>query len=130
MESYWEDITPARAAELLRTSKLNRSLNQNWVATLSRDMRSGHWVETPQGLVLDEQGNLLDGQHRLNAVRRADMTVRFWVTKGVPAKMFRHLDGGRGRSMADRLGIDRYSDATQLAAISRKVFAWQNNQPW
>lgn len=130
MKSYLQEIDPEKAKDLLRTTKLNRSLNQNWVTTLSRDMRSGHWQPTPQGLVLDEQGNLLDGQHRLSAVVRADMPVTFWVTEGAPADMFKHLDGGRSRSMSDRLKISGYSDASQLAAIARKVYAWRIGQPW
>jgi hypothetical protein len=130
MRSYRELITPDMAAELLRGGDHNRSLNQNWVTTLSRDMIAGRWKLTPQGIVLDEDGKLLDGQHRLSAVVRAKVPAEFWVTEGAPFEMFRYLDGGRSRSMYDRLKISGYDDPSQLAAISRKVYAWRSEQPW
>lgn len=130
MESYLEEVTPERAKDLLRTNDLNRSLNQNWVTTLARDMTAERWELTPQGIILAEDGSLLDGQHRLSAVVRAGLPVKFWVTKGAPAEIFKHLDTGRSRSMYDRLKISGYADAAQLASIARKVFAWQNGQPW
>lgn len=130
MESYLAEITPDRAAELLKDRDFNRSLNQNWVTTLSRDMKSGRWELTPQGIILAEDGRLLDGQHRMSAVVRAGIPVKFWVTEGAPIEIFKHLDTGRPRSMYDRLKISGYADPSQLAAISRKVFGWQNSQPW
>jgi hypothetical protein len=130
MESYLEEITPDKAKELLRTVKDNRSLVQNYVTVLARDMSAERWYASPQGLVLDDQGNVLDGQHRLSAVVRAGVPVKFWVTRGVPRNAFKYLDAGRSRSMADRLRISGYADSTQLAAITRKVFAWEKGQPW
>jgi hypothetical protein len=130
MESYRQVITPERATELLGTTEHNRSVMQNWVTTLSRDMVAGRWQLTPQGIILDEDGRLLDGQHRLSAVVRAKVPVEFWVTEGSPSEVFRYLDSGRSRTMYDRLTISGYPDATQLAAISRKVFAWKIGQPW
>ena len=130
MRSYLVEVTPEKATDLLKDREHQRSLNQNWVTTLSRDMRAGRWQPTPQGLILDEDGRLLDGQHRLSAVVRAGVPVQFWITEGADPGMFKHLDGGRARSMADRLKISGYADPSQLAAITRKVFSWQAGQPW
>jgi hypothetical protein len=55
--------------------------------------------------------------------------VTFWVTEGVPRDMFKHLDGGRPRKMSDRLKISGYQDTIQLAAVSRRIFYWQNGNP-
>jgi hypothetical protein len=130
MRSYTEVITPDKASALLRTVKDNRSLNQNWVSTLSRDMESNHWKLTPQGIVLDEQGEVLDGQHRLAALVKANVAVEFWVTEGWPRSTFRQLDGGRMRTMADRLKIEGSANPTQLAAIARQAFYWETGQFW
>lgn len=130
MKSYLEEITPDRATALLRDRDFQRSLNQNWVTTLARDMKAGRWQLTPQGIILDTDGRLIDGQHRMSAVVRAGVPVQFWITEGAPTEIFKHLDGGRNRSMADRLKISGYTDPTQLAAIARKVYAWQCKQPW
>jgi hypothetical protein len=130
MRSYTEVIDRDKANALLRTVKDNRSIAQNWVNTLARDMVAGRWALTPQGIVLDEDGNVLDGQHRLAAVAKANVPVEFWITEGWPRDTFRHLDGGRGRTMADRLSIDGSANSTQLAAIARQAFYWEIGQFW
>lgn len=131
MESYWEDVTPEKAAEYLRGNAAGRSLNPNAVNMYARDMAAGRWQLTHQGLAFDEDGVLFDGQHRVNAVVRAGVTVRFWVTRGASRETFGAIDIGRGRSMADRFHIAGHEkDATQLAAVARKVTLWDAGHPW
>lgn len=133
MESYWEDITPAMAQEHLSRNAANRSLSQKSVDMYARDMAAGDWKSTHQGIAFDENGGLCDGQHRMAAVIRAGVTVRFWVTRGVSRSSFGVLDIGRTRSMADRLSIDDTFDgkhATQLAAVARLAVLWLAGHPW
>lgn len=130
MESYWEDITPDRAAEYLRGNAAGRSVNKNAVEMYARDMAAGRWQSTHQGIALDEDGTLVDGQHRMHAIRKSSTTVRMWVTRGVPPGSFGAFDLGRGRTMADHLTIDGYKHTTQLAALARKVALWEAGMPW
>jgi hypothetical protein len=130
MESYWEDISPERAAEYLRGNAAGRSVNKNAVEMYARDMAAGNWQLTHQGIALDENGILIDGQHRMQAIRRANVTVRMYVTKGAPRETFGVIDIGRGRSMADRFHIDGRKHATQLAAVTRKATMWNAGMPW
>jgi hypothetical protein len=131
MESYWEDITPARAAEYLKGNAAGRSLNQSAVDMYARDMAAGRWRLTHQGIALDQNGVMIDGQHRMAAIVRSGVIVKFWVTRDVEQDAFGSIDTGRGRSMADRFHIAGHSKhATQLAAVCRKATLWQAGYPW
>jgi hypothetical protein len=130
MHSYLLEITPDKAGKMYRTVKNDRPLSEKYAQTLAKDMANDRWVLTPQGLVLDEQGDVLDGQHRLRAVVISGRTVAFWVTDGVPREVFAALDSGRPRTMANLLSIDREENYVQLAAIARRVCRWHTGQAW
>jgi hypothetical protein len=129
MHSYLMVVTPDKAQEWLRTVKEDRLLREKWAQTLSKDMKSGRWMVTPQGIVLDEDGNVIDGQHRLRAVVIAGVPVEFWVTEGAPRETYQVLDGGRSRTLADRLTAIGTPHAPQLAALARRVYCWKTDQP-
>jgi hypothetical protein len=109
-----EGIGAARAGELLGSQdaalrgvqgpyRHQRSLSALRVSEYSREMLAGRWRLTHQGIALDPQGRLLDGQHRLRAVLEADLSqsgivVPMMVTVGVPRDTFAVMDSGRPRS--------------------------------
>lgn len=134
MKSYWEDITPARAAELLRSDVPKRAVSERHMRGLARDMLAGRWKATPQGIILDHQGRLIDGWHRMSAINFTKMTLRVWVTQTETEAETKEisdiLDIGRPRTFADRLAFENYANARNLAAIARRVYAWENGQLW
>lgn len=141
MESYREDVTPGRAAALLARSECGRSLMPKLRDLYARDMTTGNWVLTPQGLIIEvrdlpgggQEEVLRDGQNRCAAVVRAQVTVPFWVTRGTSEEIslaFPYLDNGRSRTMSDRLKSDGFANTTQLAAVLRRAYHWQVSQPW
>jgi len=64
-------------------------------------MDSGEWQLTHQGIAFDKDGNLLDGQHRLQAVINHGRGVEFMVTRNLPHEVFSSLDRGVVRTLAD-----------------------------
>lgn len=50
------------------------------VTRYARDMAAGRWVMNGEPLILDPEGNLLDGRHRLAAVIEARVAVRFPIS--------------------------------------------------
>lgn len=130
MESYYEEITPAMATEYLRRNGVNRNFSKNSVISYARDMTNGNWRTSHQGIAFDTEGNLRDGQHRLAAIVRSGCTVHMLVSTGVPPESFGIMDTGRGRTMADRLQIEGYGDAVQLAAVTRKAVLWDAGFLW
>lgn len=56
---------------LLANNKGNRKVSPARVAQLVRDIRNGDWRPNGSTIVIDADGNLLDGQHRLLAIKEA-----------------------------------------------------------
>lgn len=112
LRSQWMDVSPALARQWLENNFRNRPLKEDVVLAYARDMRNGIWVATHQGVAFNDRDELIDGQHRLHAIVRAELTVRLMVTFGLPATIkgkemttMDAVDRGRTRSVADQLTI-------------------------
>jgi hypothetical protein len=104
MKSKVMMVDPALAlAWLQRNIETNRPLRPTVVENYADEMRRGEWHLTHQGIALDIDGNLIDGQHRLAAVIKANVIVPMMVTVNAPRASFVALDGGVKRTLADRL---------------------------
>jgi len=99
------DITPDVAAKWLEGNVRNRKIDQRHVDRLAEEIKAGHWKTTHQGIAFDTAGVLQDGQHRLWAVLQADRPVRMMVSVNVPPENIDALDGGKGRTVADRMSL-------------------------
>lgn len=119
-------ITSADAESLLGKNPKNRAINPNRVRTMANDILTGRWMLSPQPIVVDTAGNLIDGQHRLAAVVMSGTPTEFYVCVDAPPEVMRVIDHGATRQVSDVLKIEGYAYATLLAAIARKVVAHQN----
>jgi len=99
------DISPSLARAILARNRDNRSIAKNRVDRFVSDMRSGAWEVNNSGLGLGLDGELYDGQHRLHAVVRANLTVRMLVMSGLSRESRATIDQGRPRSVGDNLRI-------------------------
>ena len=97
-------ITPEMAKDFLaKNMKSNRPVMKSTVHSYARMMRNGNWGLTHQGIAFDENGDLVDGQHRLNAIVEANVPVEMMVTYDVhhaPGEVFT-IDMGRKRTYAN-----------------------------
>lgn len=98
-------ITPDEARKLLERNTGNRLMRATWVDHLARAITEGKWMVTHQGIAISADGRLLDGQHRLQAIIQAGRAVDMLVTSGVEEDAFRWIDGGRSRTMGDRVKL-------------------------
>ncbi|KMV19641.1 hypothetical protein ACT17_06275 [Mycolicibacterium conceptionense] len=126
MDSKVETITPERAAELLEANTTNRPLSTGTVQTFADAMRRGEWRVTHQGIAVGSDGVLVDGQHRLAAVIEAGVPVDLTVFTDVDPTTFGVLDIGKRRNAADALAIEGEKNTTQLAAMLRIVWLYDN----
>jgi len=112
-------ITPDKAREFLKKNTGNRPLRSAWVENLAGMIRRDEWETTHQGIAFDVDGNLLDGQHRLQAIVRAGKAVDMLVTTGLAKETFKHIDGGRVRTPADRLKLlkDEHDNILAVACV-------------
>ncbi|MFF5517629.1 hypothetical protein [Streptomyces coeruleorubidus] len=103
----------------MRTNTLNRPLSRQTVTQLARAIERGEWKLTHQGIAFDENGQLVDGQHRLEAVVKAGTAVNMLVAHGVPRAAFTVMDTGRKRTGRDALSLAGEANSTHLAAALR-----------
>ena len=129
-----QKIGPTEARAMISHNGLNtRPLNRNRVAQLANIMRAGGWRLTHQGIALDDNGNVIDGQHRLYAVIESGATITTFVTRGLDASEdFALIDVGKPRSISDALTIAGFHNTSLLGASLRLVYAYENSdaRPW
>lgn len=140
MKTTVKEITPQWAERILATrNPRNRPVSEAFVEKLARDIKSGHWMLTHQGIAFDENGDLFDGQHRLKAVVKAGRAVEMAVTNGIPASIktngitintFETIDCGRSRSVSQMLFMSGVKNATRVAGAARSAVNFFSPRDW
>lgn len=117
-----EIITPETAALYLATQVRNRKIRPRHVATLKRDITRGDWQLTAAAIVFDANGALIDGQHRLTAIRESGNNwVPLFVFRGFPPAAQDAMDIGAIRSVAEQLGMDGRLNANLLTSYCNAI---------
>lgn len=92
-----------------------------------REMVLGNWRVTGQGISLDDEGILVDGQHRMTALVRFGSPVWMMVARGVPHETaIQAIDSGPSRSAGQRLTMQGEKNGARRAAIARGAFVLSN----
>jgi hypothetical protein len=131
LQQGYEDIDPRLAAYYLERDACVRPIDQITVSSMARDMVTGRWRLTHQGIAFDPEGWLIDGQHRLTAIVKAEKVIRLSVTRGLPRDVFEMLDTGRARTLTDTFRVNHSPNAArELAAVARRVALWNMGKPY
>lgn len=112
----WEFITPDDARVYLECrSGIQRNINKPHVARLAKMMREGNWRKHAGGVIcFDERGELLDGQHRLQAVIDSGVGQWFRVDTDCTREDFSAMDDGLRRRTSQFIDV---KNASTVAAI-------------
>lgn len=117
-----ERVTPAKAAEWLQTNKQNRKLRKQTVMQYTADMLSGSWTRCVTPISFYDDGELADGQHRLQAVVESKTTQAFYVIRGLNRRDGLNIDTGLARSVTDAARIVGKSDLSyEMVAVARGI---------
>lgn len=115
----WYEITPGDAQQLLDSQGANRPLTASNAQALARVIENGDWAENGEALIFDEDGKLMDGQHRLRGCVLANKSIISYCVFDIPRRFFSTLDDGRKRTGADTLAIAGVKHAAITSAIAR-----------
>ena len=112
MQLSFETITPEQAQDLLiNHNPVNRRLDTSHVQFLAREMERGTFrPDNGDTIRIDDQGNIIDGQHRLAAIMRIGKPVPMLVARNLDPDAFASIDIGKPRSATDIIGIDLHRD--------------------
>lgn len=112
-----EKVTPREAEEYLKTNEGNRPINQSYVRSYADTMKAGKWMLNGVGIVFDYNGKLIDGQHRLLAVIKAQVPVEMTIVRGADPDCFTTFDCGRRRNLGQLLAMQGMKHYNSCASI-------------
>lgn len=124
-----EVITPELAARWLKTSVGNRNISAKAVKRLVMDILAGAWDLNGETIKFNDQGQLMDGHHRLTAIVVSGVTVSSAVFRGAPGKSVRTIDCGVARSFANLLEFEGESNSGTIASSGRLFYRYENKYP-
>ena len=118
-------ITPTHAERLLATNDSNRATSQRTVNAYAAIMAAGDWLLNGESIIVNGDGSLLDGQHRLKACVQSGRAFPSLIVEGVDKGTFDTLDSGKTRSLADAMCIEGIQNYTAAAATTRCLVAYK-----
>lgn len=99
------EMAEAMIPFLWTTDHGNRRLKRTLVETYCRDLENDRWVPSNEGIGISINGEVFDGQHRLNAVVAAKKEWPFWCTWNVLNEAKFVVDSGSKRSVSEKLSM-------------------------
>lgn len=124
-------LSQGDAKKLLQGNEKNRHLNKNLINKYLRLMNLGRWVLNGETIKIGKKGGsfvLLDGQHRLNAIAKANKPVRVSLALGLSPSNFKTIDTGRSRSAGDILKMAGYKNVHILSAAVRWLLTYEKDE--
>ncbi len=110
-------VEPDQAEKWLEKNVANRTLRPSRVREYAQAMTEGKWLYTADPIRFDEDGRLIDGQHRLMAVVKSGQPIEMHVVRGLAREAQDKVDTGAIRTAADALKVRGFKHGAQLASI-------------
>ncbi|MGW4124798.1 hypothetical protein [Nocardia sp. NPDC004711] len=121
------DVDSALARRWLERNPNNRPIRQARVQQYYDDMVSGRWRFNGEAIKFGPDGELLDGQHRLQAVARTTgMRFPMLIVRGLSPDTQVTMDQGAKRTPSDQLSITGITshNTSMVAAALRVYMVW------
>jgi hypothetical protein len=125
-------VTPTIASKwLAKNVSNNRTIRKADVEHYKTLIEGGRFITTPEGIQLNEDGFLIDGQHRLTAIAETGKSVWMVVWTDVPAEVMEFTNRGRSRSLSDVLTVTGGlgADLPARHLVARAVAVYEIHHP-
>ena len=124
IQMYVARVTSQMAADILEHSKIkNRNTTKKNLALIKSEMESGKWKFDGAPIRFDEDGNMLDGKHRMTALANTHrLAFDFTFIVGLERSSFKVMDSGKKRSAGDVFSINSVPHP-QIAATAVKFIS-------
>ena len=111
------NVTPDLARYYLSHNSVNRCLSNDRVLRYAADIKAGKWKPNElEPIGFDFNGNLIQGQHRLNAVLVANVPQDFYIVENQDPCIMAVLDTGKSRTAGDVLRIFNIENSNKISA--------------
>jgi hypothetical protein len=84
---------------------LNRRLKPDVIAAMVRDQLADNWTRSTSAAGFDEDGYLVEGQHRATSVKESGKPIRIRVEYGLTKRDVANIDTGAKRTVGDVVKI-------------------------
>lgn len=119
-------VTPVVAEKLLSMNTRNRPKRARDVNEWADEMAGNRWLVTHQGVAIDRDNAIVDGQHRLEAIVESGVSVTMPVAVGLDPETYKVIDSGRKRTTSDALATNGEKSVHALAAAVKLVYMFDN----
>jgi len=127
LEFKKELITPSRAKELLEANINNRRVRHEVVSRYTKDILAGRWKEdTGEVIKISKSGIILDGQHRLYAISKANTPIFLHIAYGIEDSVSDVLDTGSVRSATDVFKLNKITNDSSIPSIIQTYYLLKN----
>ena len=116
-----ETIGPVKAQQYLDLMGRNRKKRGRLKQRFTDAMKAGHWKLTGEAIKFNTRGELIDGQHRLEAIIESGKAIQILVCRNVPDEAFMELDTGGTRTPGDLLTVAGYDYTNGVASAIRNI---------
>lgn len=120
-------ITPEFATELLKMNVGNRRLKSIKNVYVGQ-MLNGEWKENGEAIIIDVNGFVKDGQHRLNAVIESKHSYLCPIIYDVRPDVMDTIDTGTNRSMSDVLNLNGFQYYTEIASLTKSIISYNQGK--
>jgi hypothetical protein len=115
------NLTPSLAKKLMKRNTLNRAIKKTKLNNMIRDMKSGNWKVTTNGIGIDTNGVITNGGHRIHAVIESGQTIPIWLFKNLTPESRNFDDTGTIRTLKNCLEMnDLCCERDENGQISKK----------
>lgn len=120
-------VDPGLAEIILSANPDNRSLREAKIAQLVSDIVNDKFVFNGEPIIIAKNGELNDGQHRLEAIRRSGKAQKLLFVFGIERETRTTLDQGAPRSAASYLQMQGVANGALLSSTTRIIIAFERN---
>ena len=116
-------ITPEIATLLLEKNSRNRPLRPRLIEKYASEMKRDLWKLNGEPIIIADNGDILNGQHRLWACVESGVEFTTAITTGVDRGAFDTIDIGSNRNSADILSIKGFQPEVSriVSAAASKI---------
>ena len=121
-------VDPEQAMEwLTKNYQDNRKKVRSNVEYLAEQMGNGQWRDDhPDPIIFNTKGELINGQHRLEAILLSMCSVSLRMETGADPSLYEHLDSNKVRRLEDRIKFHEKSHLNVV--IVRLINAMQRRE--
>lgn len=120
-----ELVTPADADDIMaHHNNRNRPLIETAIKDYSASLVADEWPINGETISFDINGDIVDGQNRIEAVRRTRIAMRTLIVTGLPPEVRDTVGGARARRTRDDLAIMGVPDPNHKSGILQAAVLW------